>query len=508
MRKILKLTLVAAILGTSFGCNEDILDNSGVSGTSQPTTNLTSAQLEQGALTNLGIPAAFVGGMYAQMIQRSSGGTTGHDDFGHKSYDIFSDMLSGDMALSVSTYGWYRASITEFQAPQDFTFGDNRQVWRYYYRIVRSANGVIQNQGGNDAVPTVAANRHSMGQAKAMRAHSYFYLTQFYQKEYVASEPILPLYDTPSGTNVAKATAAEIYDLMEKDLRDAISLLSDFTRTAKSSVNADVAKMLLAYVLGARGGNDAEVASLTQEVMNSGNHSILTTGELVAAAGGVNGFDDASVSSWIWGADIVPNNGLGLVSWWGQIDAWSYSYAWAGDYKVIDQLLYDAIPANDARKAQFFGNPASSRYLQPLFKFRASDGIGAGPQVGITADYVYMRIEEAYLLNAEANANLGNDGAARTSLKALMSNRVPDVSYIDGLSGQALKDEIYLQTRIELWGEGKSFLALKRTKRTATRGSNHLSFVGVPIPYNDERMQFEIPLDEIQNNPFVNDQNQ
>ncbi len=507
MRKILKLTLVAAILSFSFGCNEDILDNSGVSGVSNPTTNLTSAQLEQGGLTNLGIPAAFVGGMYAQMIQRSTGGTTGHDDFGHKSYDIFSDMLSGDMALSVSTYGWYRASITEFGAPQDFTFGDNRQVWRHYYRIVRSANTVIQNQGGNDAVPTVDANKYSMGQAKAMRAHSYFYLTQFYQKEYVASEAILPMYDTPSGTNVAKSTAAEIYDLMEKDLRDAISLLNGFNRTAKSSVNQDVAKMLLAYVLGARGGNDAEVASLTQEVINSGNYSILAPSELVAAAGGINGFDDVASNSWMWGFDITTNNGLGLVSWWGQIDSWSFSYAWAGDYKAIDSDLYAAIPANDARKAQFFGNPASGRYLQPLYKFRASDQIGGASQT-VTADYVFMRVEEAYLLNAEANANAGNEAAARTSLKAVMTNRVPDVTYIDALSGQALKDEIYLQTRIELWGEGKSYLALKRTKRTATRGANHLSFVGVPVPYNDERMQFEIPLDEIQNNPFVNDQNQ
>lgn len=79
---------------------------------------------------------------------------------------------------------------------------------------------------------------------------------------------------------------------------------------------------------------------------------------------------------------------------------------------------------------------------------------------------------------------------------------------VDALGGQALLDEIYLQTRIELWGEGKSYLAMKRNKATTVRGANHLSFVGEPIPYNDERMQFEIPLDEIQNNPFVTNQNQ
>jgi len=500
MKNLLKITLLMLLILSINSCADDLLNNSGVAGDSQPTQFITSDQLIAGTETNPNIPAAFINGIYAQMIQRRSGGTGGHDDFGHKSYDIFSDMLSGDMALSVSTYGWYRAPITEFQAGLDYTFGENRQVWRYYYRIVRSANNVIQSLGGNDAVPEILENQYAMGQAKAMRAHSYFYLAQFYQKEYNGSELILPMYTEPIGTNLAKSTASEIYDLMENDLTDAISLLDGFNRTAKNQVNQDVARMILAQVLGAKGNRDTDVASLTQEVINAGNHTMLSPGELTA------GFTDVNTSSWIWGIDIVENNGLGLASWWGQIDSFSYSYAWAGDYKVIDQSLFDAIATNDARKAQFYDNPTSGRHLQPLFKFYASGSIG-GTSTTVTADYVYMRIEEAYLLNAEANAMAGSDGAARTSLKALMTLRVPDVSYIDALSGQALIDEIYLQTRIELWGEGKSYLAMKRNKATTVRGSNHLSFVGESIPYNDERMQFEIPLDEIQNNPFLSNQN-
>ncbi len=509
MKKI-KIAFAAALLAASYSCSDELLRNDGVSGESQPTTSLTSSQLEQGATTNLEIPAAFVSGMYAQMVQTGSGGTTGHDDFGHKSYDIFGDMMSGDMALSVSTYGWYRASITELQAMEDFTFGDNRQVWRYYYRIIRSANTIIQNLGGNDATPTNDDSKFSMGQAKAMRAHSYFYLTQYYQKEYNASEPILPMPIGETSGNLPKSTAEEVYNRMEQDLTDAISLLEGFNRTDKSAVNQDVARMLLAYVLGAKGGRDAEVATLTQQVINGGGYTML------GAADVTNGFNNVNTPSWMWGIDITPELGLGLISWWGQVDSYSYSYAWAGDYKAIDADLYAAIPTNDARKAQFLNDPARGRHLQPLLKFYFTSAVagnfdeavmGTGPQGGVTADYVYMRVEEAYLLNAEANAKSGNEGAARTALKALVSRRVPDASYVDGLSGQALLDEIYLQTRIELWGEGKSFLALKRNKRTATRGANHLSLVGTPIQYNDERFQFEIPQDEIQNNPFVTDQN-
>ena len=477
MKNLLKIMFATALILSVSSCSDSLLDNSGVSGKSQPTEFITSDQLSEASKTNLGIPAAFVGGIYAQMIQFGSGGTGGHDDFGHKGYDIFGDMLSGDMALSVSTYGWYRADITEFQAPLDFTRGRNRMPWRFYYRIVRSSNTVIQNLGGNNAVPENPTNKYAMGQAKTMRAWAYFYLTQYFEKEYKASQPILPLYTEPISTNLPKSTAAEVYDLMESDLTDAISLLDGFSRTAKNEINQDIAKGILAYVLGAKGDRDADVANLTQDVISSGNYTMQTASEVT------NCFCNVNDPSWMWGIDIVENNGLGLVSWWGQVDAYSYSYAWAGDYKAIDASLYASIPADDARKAQFYSVTTSGRYLQPLFKFYASGQIG-GTSTTVTADYVYMRVEEMYLLNAEANARAGNEPAARTSLKALLANRVPDNSYVDALSGAALQNEIYKQTRIELWGEGKSYLAMKRNKATTVRGSNHLSFVGVPIPYN------------------------
>lgn len=493
------LTTIAAILVT-FGCSDDVLDNSGKSGESQPTQDLTSAQLENGAETNIFIPAGFVNGIYSQMIQTGTGGTDNHDDFGQKGYDIYSDMLCGDMALSVSTYGWYRSEITEFQAPLDFTRSRNRMVWRYYYRLIRSANNVIQSLGGNNQTPTLEDNKFSMGQAKALRAFNYFYLTQFFQKEYDPSQEILPLYLEPITQNTGKSTAQKIYEQMELDLNDAISLLDGFSRTAKNQINQDVARMMLAYVLGAKGGRDMDVANLTQQVIQNGAYTMLNATDVTS------GFRDVSSNSWMWGIDITDTNGLGLISWWGQIDAWSYSYAWAGDFKVIDIDLWNAIPNDDARKEQFFSNSSSARYLQPLFKFAASNQIGGISQT-ITSDYVFMRIEEAYLLNAEANAKSGNEAAAKSSLKELLDRRLPDSSYVDALSAQALLDEIYLQTRIELWGEGKSFLAMKRNKKTTKRGANHLSFAGELIPYNDEKMQFEIPLDEIQNNPLISNQN-
>ena len=167
----------------------------------------------------------------------------------------------------------------------------------------------------------------------------------------------------------------------------------------------------------------------------------------------------------------------------------------------MNRDLYDAIPADDGRKGWFIdrfgdGNP------WPMNKF-FDPGRTIGGQRTITSDYVYIRIEEIYLLHAENAYKSNDEPGARASLKALMENRVPDASYIDALSGQALLDEIILQTRIEMFGEGKSYLLMKRNELTITLGSNHLTYPGEQIAYDDDRLTFEIPQLEIQNNPFI-----
>lgn len=494
MKKLIKLTLVTASLIFSYSCSEDYLDK-------QPSQIITTDQIAEASSKNPDVIRGTMTGIYALMFETGTGGTTNHDDFGQKGYDIYSDMMSSDMALSVSTYGWYRADITEYQAATDFTRTRNYMVWRYYYRIIRSANTVIDALGGNDAVPENDENKYILGQAKAMRAHSYFYLTQYFQKKYNPSEEILPLYDDLLDQNGPKVTASEIYTLIENDLLSALSLLDGYSRASKVEINQNIVKGILAYVYGAMGGKDGDVKTLTGEIISSGEFTLMNDTEVLG------GFNDVNTPGWMWGADITPDSGLDLVSWWGQMDYYSYSYAAYGDYKVIDQALFDAIPADDVRKGQFYDNPANARHLQPLFKFYDASRVAYGASTTVVADYVYMRVAEMYLLNAEASAKSGDEPGARTSLKALLDLRIPDSSYIDGLSGQALLDEIALQTRIELWGEGKSYLSMKRNKETRTRGDNHLSFVGQPISYDDERMTFEIPESEIQNNPFISAQN-
>jgi starch-binding outer membrane protein, SusD/RagB family len=484
-----KILTIAALTLVFAGCDEEFLET-------EPTQFISSEQIARESQINPALQAANISGIYATMYNTGTGGTTGHDDFGQKGYDIYSDMIASDVVLAGTTYGWY-SQLVQYNATRDFASNPNYMVWRYYYRMIFSTNNVIGQLGGNDIVPENTLARHYMGQAKAMRAYSYFYLAQFYAREYDPNAPILPMYTDTTVPAQPRSSTTEVYNQIIKDLTDAIEMLDDFSRGSKTAVNKYVAKALLAYTYAAIGTPQAlqQVVTLTDDIIANGGFALTTAEQLTG------GFNDVATPSWMWGADLTLDLGLNLISWWGQMDVYTYSYAWAGDRKTIDRGLYDAIPADDVRKAQFSA-PDQSRPLSPLYKFYAPARV-IGGQRYIETDYIYMRIEEMYLLNAEANAKLGNDGEARTRLKAMLASRLPEVAYIDDLSGDALKDHIYLQTRIELWGEGKSYLAMKRNKATITRGSNHLFLAGESFPYNDEKLTFKIPQAEILNNPFI-----
>lgn len=494
MKKKIIYSIFAGLFLTVVGCSDDFLHT-------EPTRFLTADQLSEAYNYNDALLEGTVTGSYTMTFTPGTGGTDGHYDFGHKGYDIMSDMYSGDMALSNNVYNWYGATAN-LLVTIDQTRTENYLVWRFYYRIIRSANMVIDALGGNDFVPEEDVQKASMGQAKALRAFGYFYLSQYYSREYEPSREILPIFKTSDLSVQPKSTTAEVYDFMITDLNEAIELLSGFARTDKFQINQDVAKGLLAYVYASQNTPESNqlAKNLTDEIIASGYP--LTTAAQTAFPGAGSGFNDVNTPSWMWGVDLTVDQGMGLVSWWGQIDYFSYSYASAGDRKSMDSNLFALIPANDVRKNQF---PANFLHM-PVNKFFAP-GREPGGQGTIETDLVYMRVDEFYLLNAEMAAKIGDEPAARTRLTALLSNRIPNTSYVNSLSGQALLNEIYLQTRIELWGEGKTYLAMKRNQKTITRGSNHVFQPGVTIPYNDERLTFKIPLQELQDNPFISSQN-
>ena len=476
------------------GCNDEFLEG-------ENTSLLTAEGISEHSGTYTALLDGSLNGITSLIIEPF--GITGdsHDDFGQKGVDLWTDIVSGDVALSNSAYGWYNAPAN-LVSTVDYTDDTNSTIWEYYYRIVKIANDVIASSGGNASVPETDDAKRIMGQAKAYRAYAYYNLVQLFQRSYDPDQEVLPFYNIDT-YSLSKVPASQIYDQILSDLTDAIDLLDGYTRTSKNQLDKTVAQGLLAYTYAAM-GNYVDAKVYADAVIASG-YPLTTAGEL-AYPGAGSGFNNINSPSWIWGYDLTEDLGHQLIDWWGQMDYFTYSYAWAGDTKSIDDLLYSKIPDGDVRKNQF-GTGAAP--LQPIGKF-FDPGRVVGGQYVISTDLILMRSEEMYLLSAEASANIGDEAGAKAILLEVLTDRMGSAaaaSYVNPLSGQALKNAIYLQTRIELWGEGKSYFAMKRNEATVTRGTNHVYRAGESFAYDSDEMSFQIPQIEVDNNPSITSQN-
>jgi hypothetical protein len=69
-------------------------------------------------------------------------------------------------------------------------------------------------------------------------------------------------------------------------------------------------------------------------------------------------------------------------------------------------------------------------------------------------------------------------------------------------------EDVFLQRRIELWGEGFGYFDLKRLNKDVDRtysGSNHRTQIVVPA--GDVKWVYQIPTAEIQENPLITENN-
>lgn len=503
MKKIIFLLVVIIVNTIITSCSKDFLEE-------RPTNFISDEDLSESIKLKPELASSTLRGVYSQMITPYVGGTERQEDFGHKSFDLMSDLLSSDLAQVTGAYNRFVDLANLLWTVNPSIDLPNFTAWRFYYTIVKSANLIIAQNGGNDETPESNELKAALGQAKALRAFAYFYLSQYYALEYKSDLPILPIYTLPSQEAQPKSKMSVVYDLMIDDLKSAINLLSNYNRPNKAFINQNVAKGLLAYVYASMGQSSKNILAknLADEVIQSKKFKLMDQDEVTG------GFTKLTTPGWMWGFDLTVANDLGLVSWHGFMDYYSYSYQAVGNNRGIDKGLYDKINDKDIRKKQF-GKPTSNGFnegespLIPARKFYNLEKrrFGQNPMVD---DYVYMRVAEMYLLSAEMAAVEGDITSARKTLKELLNKRfdnATDYAYVDTLSGQDLIDEIVFQTKIELIAEGKSYLLMKRRKLSNTRGSNHMNKAGETFSYNDPKLTFLIPQRELTDNPKINSQN-
>ena len=467
-----------------------------------------------------------------------------HDEFGLRAIDMYGDIQSGDMAMKSSSYGWFES----YERGYFYAYAP-AYLWSFYYDIINLANlgtmAVEQNApeilaaiaSGDEPTETIKLQGYYYGQLLTIRGWAYSNLIKFFcdpmdQLEgLMDDEKAIPLYtetEVKAGTlGTPRSTVTEVYERIYEDLSTGIEVLDFYSqfnaRNSKLEVNADVARIMLAYAMLNHGndegtiiadGKNAYEIAVEQAgaVITSGKYPMLKKAELLST-----GFCDVEAKNWLWGQDVTVETTTALASFFGQVDIHSYSYAAAGDTKAIDSKLYDEIVATgwDARKDWFIHGDTAFAYC-PHRKFYSPKYKDVTKIDYVDRDWlcdqVFMRVEVAYLIAAEAAWANGDEATAKSYLQALCDERVLDGkdteynAWLATLTGDALKDAIAYNWRVEMWGEGYGLQTLRRLTKTVKLGKNHLTRADQDVTVESAeyiKYQCEIPSTEYRYNPAL-----
>ncbi|MBR0166888.1 MAG: RagB/SusD family nutrient uptake outer membrane protein [Prevotella sp.] len=487
--KYMSMGLLALALGS---CGSDYLDT-------EYTRHLDAERAGEAAGRN---PDVFLNGMWSWQVEY----TTNHDTFGLMSVLLAKEMMSEDIAIAAFHWFGYDYDFDN----REYNYRRTKQDWELFYTDIAKANEIIglYPEGGQ-----TADEKGLLGQALAIRGMAYTYLPQIYQT-YMNQDgsinreaPGVPiLLTTAEGYTLdeldglkGRNTVGAVLDQAEKDLTAAVQNLTEsgYKRPTKNYVDLSVAQGLLAryYLLTQQWDKAASAANAARQGYTQRGNAELH-----------DGFMSLSTNDVMWGFIHTPETETTYASYFSHISNLTPGYAGLGySPKLIDARLYSQIADDDYRKSLF--NDAEG---DPTQDMPGAQLPYANLKFGNTGDwcmhYIFMRAAEMVLIEAEALVRQGKGAEAATVLGELMSNRQPSWS-----KSSVTLDDILLQRRIELWGEGFAYFDLKRNNLGIDRnyeGSNHLAGYLHTIPAFDKRWTYQIPQGEMQENSHIQDSEQ
>ena len=465
MKNIFKYTFVGLLAGSmvlNTSCSEERIETA-------PTQKMSG----QGLLANGNAALVALNGIYREMYT-SGWSTTGntHQCFGITAYNLGAEVMGEDHIMGASGSGWFWYDcLYNVKSRYASSTWRSYDLWFAYYTWIANANYIIAAEETMEGTPSEV--NYAIGQAYAIRAYSYFMLSQWFARTLKGheTEKCVPLYTeptTPETKGQPRATNAEVYAQIDSDIKKAVELLKGTEQKNPSHISYAVALGLQARI--------ALVENDWQTAKTAAKAAIAASDCNVLPVKSFTGMNDAKAGNVMWGAEIIADQVGMYASFYSHMDFEADKYG-ASAPKCINKELYAKMNDTDTRRDWWVAGKTNAGLLQEKFKF--SD---VPTWMG---DYVFMRVEEMYLTAAEAECRLGEEAAAKEDLMAVMAQRDPQ--YTCDKTGTALGatsatadetgsllEEILIQRRIELWGEDGRMYTLKRLKqgfrRTAEQG--------------------------------------
>jgi len=437
---------------------------------------------------------------------------TGDDwEFGWGTVMHARDVMTGDMTNPFLPFDHFRSFSQAIYLGQDYTRA--YAIYMAYYKVILAANTSIKEFLSNE--PNLSdSEKGLLGASYAFRGLSYLELAamcEFLPNEVFpvgrnAQSNVVTNLTVPIVTeavsqkdsyNNPRATHKQMFDFILSDLNKAEANIDKLNESTKDVPHLDVVYGLKARLYLWDGQYD-KAAEYARKAIDSHSGSPLTKDEWINP---ITGFNSPNVGSWMLSASVNKET-LGdynLSNWTGWMASESqFSYAGLGGvYACIDRSLYDKIADTDFRKLSFKaprGHTLAGKtpYIDEMVgetlptytsvKFRSGQGNIRLYSVGAACSYPLMRVEEMYLIEAEAVAHTNPAKGAELLNTFMKTYRDPNYNCTLNNSDEVVQ-AVVLQKRIELWGEGRTFFDIKRLNMSVTRAYPGSNFPK-PVRYN------------------------
>lgn len=350
-----------------------------------------------------------------------------------------------------------------------------RTMWTPVYNYVYHANAILEGLDKSTTISDVV-KKQLAGEARFLRAFYYFYLVNYF-----GDVPLILTTDYKANTVMPRTPAADVYNAIVADLKQAqADLDDDYPTTERIRANKAAATALLARTyLYRQQWSEAETEAT--KVINDNRYELLTdldkiflknSNETILQLQSVNK-STAGVNTWE-GFNIVPFSPTGRAY-----------------YHVYDSFL-NAFETGDQRKNSWIKSytNASGTFFYPYkYKVRTAAPVQEYSMV--------LRLAEQYLIRAEARAQQNNLAGAAADLNAIRQ-RAGLEPLPDNLDKAAMLLAVEQERRIELFAEwGHRWFDLRRTGRSLAV----LSPIKPDLTATD--LWYPIPLSAINTNPFL-----
>ena len=453
----------------------------------------------------------------ASMPNESSIGSA-HNDFGYPSVMLFTDCDGEDVVSTVTDYNWLSHSVS--YTNRSVSSYIPQVAWQDLYSYIFAANNIFAVTSEDTENST---EQYSLASGHAVRAFAYFQLAQLFQFNIVGHEdsPCVPIVTEENAKDYLakggpRATVKEVYGLIYSDIDRAIELLTNcgVEPADKRYVGLDVAYGLRARINLVCQKWDAALADADSAIKNSA----ATPASIEEVSGPT--FSSVNESNWMWGIIINETDDVvssGIVNWISHIGSLNYGYANYSKGMRISSKLYHSIAESDIRKGWWLNDTCYSANLNARqasymkkYSYRAYTNVKFGPYNDVVGtatnanDIPLMRIEEMYLIKAEAELMSGKGDALATLTDFVKTYRDPEYSFTEG--DLDLHQEIWRQRRIEFWGEGISWFDVMRLGTGIDRrNAGFESVYAFVIAGTDTKLLYPIPESEVQANPALSE---